>query len=395
MKKPLESTCPVCNTDDTELFLQRSSVPVHQNLLCDSPTDAQRLARGELQMRICRGCGFVYNAAFDASLLEYGRQYDNTQTHSAMFQGYVGELVERIVARPEVRRGSIVEVGCGKGGFLRQLVATAGSECQGHGFDPAYEGDEVDLAGRVRFHRCFYGPEQAAQAADVVISRHVIEHIPRPMTILQSVRQALIHSPRARVYFETPCVHWILKNQVIWDFFYEHCSLFTAESLATAFQRAGFRVESVDHVFGDQYLWLEAVLDDQPSAVSSNPTTSIAELVELARQFTIGEAQWIDHWTGCVERHASEGEVVIWGGGAKGVTFANLVDRDRRWISAVVDVNPNKQGHLLPGTAHPIIAPESLVGRSVKTALLLNPNYEHEVRDQLRSLGLQVSLMVP
>ena len=52
---------------------------------------------------------------------------------------------------------------------------------------------------------------------------------------------------------------------MIWDFFYEHCSYFNAQSLQTAFEVAGFHVKRVAHVFGEQYVWLEATLaTDKP-----------------------------------------------------------------------------------------------------------------------------------
>src|SRR5262249_62391260 len=59
----------------------------------------------------------------------------------------------------------------------------------------------------------------------------------------------------AKVFFETPCVDWILDNLVVWDFFYEHCSLFTRQALGRALARAGFAVGRIAHAFGGQYLW--------------------------------------------------------------------------------------------------------------------------------------------
>lgn len=396
MNASSEALCPICASRESEEFVRRSGVSVHQNLLCESREAAGRLARGELRMHVCRDCGFVFNAAFDESLLEYGRQYDNTQTHSPAFQEYVDQIVDRLVQRPEVRRGAVVEVGCGKGGFLRRLVEQAGPECAGHGYDPAYVGEEEALEGRLRFHRRYYQPDHAA---DVVLSRHVIEHIPQPMELLKSVRRTLVGSPHARgparVCFETPCALWILKNQVVWDLFYEHCSLFTADSLATAFRLAGFQVESVEHVFGGQYLWLEAVLDRDaaPAPAARLSSTCAPEVVALAREFARKEAELIARWRRIVEERARCGGVVVWGGGAKGATFASLVDRDCRWVSAVVDVNPNKQGRFLPGAGHPLVSPQSLASLSIKSAILLNPNYADEVRGQLQELGLNIELI--
>ena len=390
MNTPASALCPLCQGGETEQFLHRPRVPVHQNLLCETSDAARRRSQGELTMCVCRRCGFIYNATFDPRLLEYGRQYENTQTYSSTFQSYVGELVSRLARRPEVRRGSVVEVGCGKGGFLRQLVEQAGPDCRGCGYDPSYEGDDSELAGRLRFHRCFYAPDQARAPADIVVSRHVIEHVPEPMTLLRGIRQSVAGSRQARVCFETPCARWILEHAVVWDFFYEHCSLFTADSLAAAFESAGFRVDSVEHVFGGQYLWLEAVPDERETGPAISKSR---EVVDLARRFTTREARLVEHWRRQVEAYAAAGPLVVWGGGAKGVTFANLVDQDRRWIDAVVDVNPNKQGRFLPGSAHPIIAPESLADRRIKTVMLLNPNYAEEIGRHVRSLGLQLDVV--
>ncbi len=382
--------CPVCGVAAAGEFLHRLAVPVHQNLLCPSAEAAQAMARGELTMCICEACGFVFNSAFDAGLLEYGQQYDNTQTHSPIFEQHVGGLVQRLADLPAVRRGSIVEVGCGKGGFLQRLLAVAGPDSHGYGFDPAYEGPDTALDGRLTYYRCFYDQQCAEIPADVVLCRHVIEHVPEPLALLRAVRQALARSPQARVYFETPCVRWILQHQVIWDFFYEHCSLFTADSLSEAFRRASFRVEAVQHVFGGQYLWLEATLADGDA---ERNLTKCQDMLGLARQFTKVEQRLAVTWQRQIQELCGRGGVVLWGGGAKGVTFSNLIDPERQWLSGVVDINPNKQGHFLPGSGHPILAPEALRGLPVASVVLLNPNYREEVATLLCQLGLKLPLV--
>src|SRR5205085_12185192 len=113
----------------------------------------------------------------------------------------------------------------------------------------------------------------------------VIEHVPSPVELVRDIRRALVNSPRAKVFLETPCVEWILRNRVIWDFFYEHCSYFTAASLATAVEMAGFKVESVEHIFNGQYLWLEASVADGTSDVARQP----GDVSVLAREFASAE----------------------------------------------------------------------------------------------------------
>lgn len=380
--------CPVCDGVSLETFVRRAEQPVHQNLLAGRRDEARGVARGQLDMAVCGGCGFVFNTTFDAGLLSYGEHYDNTQSCSPHFEAYLDGLVEDLVTRCGVRDARIVEVGCGKGEFLHKLVGYPGANNQGQGFDPSYLGPPSALDGRLRFHTRYYGADCTDVPADVVICRHVIEHVADPLPLLKSVHAALANADRALVFFETPCVDWILRHRVVWDFFYEHCSLFTAPSLSHAFGLAGFEVDRVDHVFGGQYLWLQA---HKPDRAAVPPAPGPGDTLQLARDYGREEGEmrrrWFDRLSG------RPGRVALWGAGAKGVTLANLVDPGCSLIDCVVDLNPNKQGKFLPGTGHPIVGPAELAARGVTAAVLMNPNYRDENLALLASMGLSVDLL--
>ena len=381
--------CPLCESSRLTPFLHRSGVPVHQNLVVNNRDAARSVTRGELELVVCEDCGFVCNRAFDPARLAYGEDYDNTQSCSAYFDAYLDGLVKDLVERQGVRNSTIVEVGCGKGQFLRKLVSFPGANNKGFGFDPSYVGPETDLDGRLAFRRCYYDDSCTDVAADVVVCRHVIEHVANPMTLLRSVRAALGASLEARVFFETPCVHWILKNRVVWDFFYEHCSLFTDTSLSLAFRRAGFAVERVEHIFGGQYLWLEArAANGAGPAIPGGADTSV-----LARAYAADEGILRRNLLARLLELRSVGKVALWGAGAKGATFANLVDPECAVIDCVVDLNPNKQGRYIPGTGHPIVAPAELPRRGVRNAVLMNPNYRQENLRLLAATGIELELI--
>ncbi len=386
--------CPVCASTDLLAFLHRTEVPVHQNLVVADASAARSVTRGELDMVACRGCGFVFNRAFDAAKLAYGEDYDNTQSCSAYFDAYLDERVRDLVENQGVRNCRIVEVGCGKGQFLRKLVNYPGSGNQGFGFDPSYVGPDIDLDGRVMFRRSFYDATCTDVAADVVVCRHVIEHVPQPLELLQSVRAALAQAPEARVFFETPCVEWILEHRVIWDFFFEHCSLFSQSSLRLAFEKTGFIVDRIAHIFGDQYLWLEARVVG-PAATQHAGDNVAAGLITagLAEAYAIDEQALRMNWTARVLALRDSGGVALWGAGAKGATFANLLDPQCNLLDCVVDVNPNKQGRFIPGTGHPIVGPDLLKQTNVKSIILMNPNYREENRQLLAARGLEIDLI--
>ncbi|MDT4898866.1 MAG: hypothetical protein QOH25_3943 [Acidobacteriota bacterium] len=381
--------CPICESNAPSEFLFRGQVPVHQNLLMRDQEAAMDIPRGDLALVICEDCGFIFNRAFDQRKIMYGADYENTQACSPSFNEYLDGLVRHMISERSVRDSHVVEVGCGNGLFLRKLVADDNAGNRGYGFDPSYTGAASELDGRLRFATRYYDSECADVPADVIVCRHVIEHVSRPLRLLEDIKKALARAPTARIFFETPCVEWIFRNQVVWDFFYEHCSYFSADSLTTAFQAAGFEVESVQHVFAGQYLWLEATLPTTAPSVRRRPGTLLAQ----AQAFARSEAKLKQDWGHKIRQLASKEKVALWGAGAKGVTFANLIDEQRRWLDCVVDLNPLKQGHYVPGTGHPIVSYQDLVARGVTTAILMNPNYREENLTLLQAVQADVRLI--
>jgi SAM-dependent methyltransferase len=384
-----QNYCPICYSLHISPFLRRNGVPIFQNLVISDQETAEVVPRGDLTLAVCNECGFFFNQTFDPTKVGYGQNYDNTQTHSPLFIKYVEGLVDYLVFERGIKNCQIVEVGCGKGLFLRKLVQVQGSGNRGYGFDPSYTGPEIDLEGRLKFERHYYGSKNGEIAADVVICRHVIEHVPDPLTLLSTIKQALVHSPQAKVFFETPCGEWILYHRVFWDFFYEHCSYFTADSLTTAFEATGFRVENIRNVFEKQYLWLEATANDQKPFA----TKRAGNIPHLAKEFAESEHELKKVLQERVRTFASQGGVALWGAGAKGVTLANLIDPGRHWIACVVDLNPEKQGHYIPGTGHPIVGYQEMMRYGVKTVILMNSNYYQENLNLLERDHMDIQLI--
>lgn len=381
--------CPLCNSPRLTAFLHRQHVPVHQNLVVPSQESACSVTRGDIDLVVCSACGFVFNRSFDPSLLQYGEHYDNAQYHSPYFDAYLDSHVSRLLQRIGATSSTIVEVGCGNGHFLRKLIDHSGGRQVGYGFDPSYVGPDTDLDGRLEFRRSYYDETCVDIVADVVICRHVIEHVPSPLRLLETIRDAMANNTTAQVFFETPCVEWILRNRMMWDFYYEHCSLFTAKSLAFAFESCGFAIEGVEHVFGGQYLWLEA----RPSSGLQSIPKGAKDTLSLASAYSANDASLQMKFGALLRELGTHGKIALWGAGAKGATFANLIDRDCQIIDSVADINPNKQGRFLPGSGHPIVSPADLGHRGVRSVVLMNPNYRDEVTALLATLGLQINVI--
>ena len=380
-------TCALCEAADVTVFLTRDQAPVHQNVLYGDAESARAVARGQLQMTVCGQCGFVYNAAFDPARITYARGYDNDQTFSPYFDRYVDSLIEQLKAQVGIDGRSIAEIGCGSGYFLDRLVA-ASTDSVGVGYDPSYSGQVRSADGRVSYVTSHFTGN--GRRADLVICRHVIEHVSRPAEFAATIRDSV--DPGASVVIETPAVEWILGNHVIWDFFYEHCSLFSASSLARVFAASGFEVRTVDPVFNGQYLWLTAsATGTARRRARHDPDPAIAD---ACRRFAAVERVIRQRWEEVVERARVRGPVAVWGAGAKGSTFVNLLDPAAEQIACVVDVNPRKQGRYIAGSGHRVVSPQALAD-GIQTVFIMNPNYESEIRSAAAAVAPALSFVTP
>ena len=379
--------CPVCQSKKTETLLRRINVPAHQNLLYRNKEDAQGVKRGILALVFCMNCDFIFNRAFDEGILSYDIEYNNSQMASPMFQDYVEKLISYLINKHAIKNKSVLEVGCGKGYFLKDLCIKGNN--RGIGFDTSYSGSPVILNGRVKFVRRLYACGNRTPFIDAVLCRHVIEHVQYLLNLLGSIKKAVSKSKNGWLFFETPSVEWILEHNVIWDFFYEHCSYFSEKSLRIAVEKSGFSVWKIKRLFAGQYFWLEARFNNKNKMLTEKEKPKTKNILGLVKKFKISERKTVEKYKAVVKNLKKNGNVAIWGAGAKGVTFANLIDPGCNTLSCIIDLSPDKQGHFIPGAGHPVIGPKEIARYGIKSAILMNPNYMHENRRFLDRANLK------
>ncbi len=385
--------CPNCNSEGLSIFYAIDDIPVHSCLLMSSRAEALEYPRGHLRLGFCNSCGFITNTRFDANVHNYSTQYEETQGFSACFSAFARSLARKLIDEYDIHNKTVLEIGCGKGEFLA-LMCKLGGNC-GIGIDPAYvpQRNPAGHESQVEFIQDFYSEKYAYLKADVICCRHTLEHIAPTWRFMQTLRKTIGQRTDILVFFELPDVMRVLQEGAFWDIYYEHCSYFTAGSLARLFRFSGFEIDGLYLDYDNQYIIITAYPTDGPTSASLELEDDLEQLTRTWGQFKENCSNKISYWQGTIRQIIADGQkAVIWGSGSKGVAFLTTLELMDQ-IKYVVDINPYKQGKYMPGTGQKIVSPQFLTRYRPDKIVVMNPVYCDEIQRDLERLGIEADLL--
>ena len=388
----LMSACPSCGSETLAHIYAQDDVPVSSCLLFADAEAALNVERGDIRLCHCEDCGFIFNAAIRQGASEYSERYEETQGFSPTFSGFHKALAHDLIERHDLRGREVLEIGCGKGEFLLLLSQLGDNLCTG--IDPSALPERIegiDGAERVTLIPRFFSPDLAQRQFDAIICKMTLEHIVPTLDFLRVVRAGIVDGSSPLVFFQIPNAMRILQDAAYEDIYYEHCSYFTEGSLARLFEKAGFAPLRVLHQYDDQYLTIEATVGDAPLFHAADDRQEIARLASgLADRIAAKQEDWADRIDAAV---TAGRKVAIWGSGSKAVSFLAALPRPEQ-VGAVVDINPNRQGHAMPGTGHAILSPQDLRAFQPDLVIVMNAIYRDEIVRDLSESGLTPDIAV-
>jgi hypothetical protein len=355
------------------ISMPRFLVPTVPNSPLSTREDAQPY--GEIALRRNATLSFIENAAFDPGIMEYDANYQNSQAFSGHFLDHMQNVVQLLKQRFP-NGASATEVGCGKGDFLHLL------ERDGHfaarGYDATYEGNDPAIERR-------YLTATDRIDTDLVILRHVLEHVPQPHVFLNMLATVF---GSATIYIEVPNFDWIVENETFFDITYEHVNYFSPAALANLF--APGAVSEAGLLFEGQYQYVIADL--------SRLSATFPVAYEDAPWEAVGFDELFPHLQGKIDRVeaalANGREGYLWGAATKGCMFLVHCAERKNVIGNIkfaIDVNPGKCGKFLPGSLVPIVPPVDFFTHASREGLLIvaNPNYYDEIVGDVASSRLR------
>jgi len=387
-----KNICPVCASKSVSIFAVVKEALVHCNILWDTRESAIKARRAELSLGFCTKCGHVFNTAFDPEAMKYSGSYENSLHFSPVFQDYARTLAVKLIEKYGLYEKDIIEIGCGKGDFLLLMSELGGNRAIG--FDASYARDRHDgTDSKVSFVQDLYSEKYSHFKGDMVLSRHVLEHINSPRSFVKLMRAATGSRPGAVVFCEVPNFMHIMKELAVWDIIYEHYSYFTPMSFSHLFKTDGFHIETLEESYEGQFLCLEAIPAEKPGRAAVEDKPGLDALMRSVASFFRRYTEKIAAWKCEMERIAVRGQkAVVWGAGSKGVSFLNTLKTTGQ-IGHIIDINPHKQGKYAPGTGQEIVGPESLKDIDPDLIIIMNPIYISEIWETVKRMGLKCRIL--
>ena len=218
--------CPVCNNRSGNV-LGKLTYALFDDL--DIP--------GTKPLISCDKCGMMYDdvAFTEKQLQEYYRRNEHYAVSSLGGSGSLSDdnrnRYDRIIdiLQPNAR-GTILDIGCGQGGFVAQ--------CRERGFraagiEPSEKSRNAALATGLDIYASIaeYAANHPEATISTIVISHVLEHLFEPLKML---KELINKAPEALVYIEVPdAASYFSPDAMRWyELYFEHLNHFCKESLS-------------------------------------------------------------------------------------------------------------------------------------------------------------------
>jgi SAM-dependent methyltransferase len=345
-----------------------------------------------LRALVCDRCFLVQLETFETPERIFG-DYPYFSSYSTSWVEHSHRYVETTVNRFSLDESSSVLEIASNDGYLLQFFTER--QIPVLGIEPAANVAKVALQRGIPTLVEFFGTEMARSLAaesraDLVVANNVLAHVPDLNDFLAGVK--LVLAEDGQVTMEFPHLLRLMENNQ-WDTIYhEHFSYFSFTTVSKAFAASGLRLFDVEELpthGGSLRIY---------ACHAGDPRADERRVAEMLEREEAGGYTELSAYTGFGERVAEEKREILafliglkregrriagYGAPAKGNTMLNYCGIGTDFLDYTCDLNPRKQGRLLPGTHIPIRSPEILREDRPDVVLILPWNLKEEIADQL------------
>jgi hypothetical protein len=378
-----EDVCPACGCFVAATLFQ-SRQPLATVAWPTKAEAARSMPALELDFAMCVDCGHIFNVAFDYAQVPYSEKPNLMFNRGTIWSGFLQDTLRMILTRLD-ERPVVVEVGHGDGSFLAAMAAgrPAGRFV---GFDPYGTTEESEP---IEFRAELFDPAIHLKEInpDLIISRHVLEHMAKPLGFLQRVAfEAAATGQAPLLYLEVPCVDRLLETGRTVDLYYEHSSHFTTNSFTRMLNRCSATIEHIGHGYDGEIVCALARMAGAEEEV---------QVATAAQTYFAGVRSAHVSITAQLDELSREGRrVAIWGGTGKSAAFINHYRLDAQRFGVVVDSDAAKVGTYVPGMGQQIRSRDWLLANPVEVIIIPSQWRARDIAVEMAAAGISAEMIL-
>jgi len=364
------------------------------NAFLASPAEVAAERRYPLRAKVCEVCKLV-QVDYDVAPEELFGNYVYFSSYSEEWLTHAERYADMARRRFDLDSTSLVVELASNDGYLLRNFVNMGVPVLG--IDPsdtvARAAEGIGVPTLVEFFGETLARKLSSEGrgADLIVGNNVLAHVPQLNDFVAGI--AALLKPHGTVTIEFPHLLKLIEHVEFDTIYHEHYSYLSLTAVEHVFSRRGLRLFDAEELpthGGSLRIFAahaeRADLTDSLSLQALRAQEAAAGLGELDtyRRFAERVQDCRRSLLDFLARAKREGKrVAAYGAAAKGNTLLNFCAVTREDIALVADLNPHKQGKLLPGTHIPVVSPQALMEDRPDYVLILPWNLEHEIRRQL------------
>jgi SAM-dependent methyltransferase len=367
------------------------------NAFLASPAEAAAERRYPLRAKVGEVCKLV-QVDYDVAPVELFGNYVYFSSYSEEWLAHAERYADMARRRFDLDSTSLVVELASNDGYLLKNFVNMGIPVLG--VDPsdtvARAAEGIGVPTLVEFFGETLARKLSSEGrgADLIVGNNVLAHVPQLNDFVAGI--AALLKPHGTVTMEFPHLLKLIEHVEFDTIYHEHYSYLSLTAVEHVFSRHGLRLFDAEELptHGGS-LRIFAAHAERADLTESLPLQRLraqeaaAGLGELDtyRRFAERVRACRRSLLDFLARAKREGRrVAAYGAAAKGNTLLNFCGVTREDIALVADLNPHKQGKLLPGTHIPVVSPQALMEYRPDYVLILPWNLEHEIRRQLEGV---------
>jgi len=390
----LLKACRICNSELIDFF-HYENVPIAGTYLTQADLGSEPLL--PLTAALCSNCGLIQLREIVPDSIY--TSYRFIGTGSASYRAYIDQVVASLISEQGIRDKKVIEIGCNDG-YLMKRLRDKGSNLV-FGYEPSFQLQQAYQESDIPVARTFFSSDNLGECpilpADVIIIRHVLEHINDLHGFMDAVCSALTDT--GVLIIEVPDVDAILSNGLYFHFYHEHLSYFSLFSLEKLFDQYGFQISMHKRVSihgGSLYLVCKRTPRTDTSIMNSIRETN--HLEKLCRDFAVDMKTYLGELEMFLKQQRAEGVRFVGFGAAHRTNIVcSLAKITRDQIEYLVDNNHYLHGLFTPGTHLQIYDPIKLCQEPTDAIIIFATSFEEEIVKEQRAIrergGRFVSLL--